>query len=145
MIKGRLRGYNKKMKLDCFPKCSYHFAFPSAVYKSSDCSTLSPTFSMIGLLKFRSQNQCSALSHCGLIFLFPKKSTDVDHFSCVYWPMVYLLWWSICSYLLLILNWIVCLNIIKIKEFFIYTIFLLIYICNVNIFVPNMWHAFSLP
>ena len=68
-----------------FPRQLQHFTFSLGMYMSSSFSTCFPTLVILLFLNSHPSG-CEAISHCSLISLM---NTDVNHFSCIYWPFFF--------------------------------------------------------
>ena len=57
-------------------------------------------------LSFYDSHPSEAISHCGFGLHF-LNANNVEHFSCAYWPFLYLLWWNVCLNSLCTFNWVI--------------------------------------
>lgn len=81
--------------------------------------------------------------HCGLI-LFLWVLMMSSFFSCVNWPLAYLLWWKVYTNLLAIFffNWVVVFLFWILRLLYLFWIQFLCLIYELQIFFPNLWFPF---
>lgn len=95
-------------KFSTVAKPSY---IPPAIHNGSNFSPSSQTV----------PSGYGAVAHCGFDLHVPQRPTMLSIFSCACWPFVYLVWRNVCSSSLPTFNWVVCLSVVEMQEFFLFS------------------------
>ena len=86
---------------NCLSKWSYDFAFPPAKNQCSCCPISAPAFGVVSGLGFNLSNSYAVVFPCFNLQFSNNVGVVEDVVICLF-TIIYLLWWDICSDLLLI-------------------------------------------